>query len=447
MDAVATKPKVTPFSLKDAPSLIERIWPAQKISVEAQKERKAVKGQTLTGLGSYWKGRKPLILVRACVLGALLPSTGNDEEDLAIFEGLCGLSDDQVRERFKTTLTTDEILTFATAEQRSAFFETGDDVSATPRKMSKDERNDLMSAIITRMPYQSRVEKLLRPEEVDEETLTSKQLAKANQHLCTNADSLSELIEQIGIMRFGARPRIGDVFCGGGSIPFEAARLGCDVYASDLNPIACMLTWGALNVIGASPRRRKAIAKAEVDLLASIDDEITSLGIEHDAKMNRAKAYLYCLEARCPQTKWMVPMSPSWIISKSKRVIAVLTPDPLHKRYDIEVRIALDEAEFTAASKGTIQAGRLVHEVDGEVSLLQSSRCAVIGRDQTEKRSRIFAFGIRVILRRDRMISFRNAFTPYSGLRRRRLASPVRRRFIHPSGLRTRCASARFMSS
>ena len=89
MDAVASRPKVTPFSLRDAPSLIERLWPAQKISVEAQKERKAVKGQTLTGLGSYWKGRKPLILVRACLLGALLPSTGDDENDLAIFEALC----------------------------------------------------------------------------------------------------------------------------------------------------------------------------------------------------------------------------------------------------------------------------------------------------------------------------------------------------------------------
>jgi adenine-specific DNA methylase len=75
MDAVAVESSVTPFSLRDAPSLIERVWPAQKISVETQKERKAVKGQMLTGLGSYWKGRKPLILVRACVLGALLPST------------------------------------------------------------------------------------------------------------------------------------------------------------------------------------------------------------------------------------------------------------------------------------------------------------------------------------------------------------------------------------
>ncbi|MGH8611447.1 MAG: DUF1156 domain-containing protein, partial [Gammaproteobacteria bacterium] len=58
---------MAPFSLKNAPSLIERLLPAQKLSAEAQKERKAGAGQTLTALGSYWKGRKPLILVRACV--------------------------------------------------------------------------------------------------------------------------------------------------------------------------------------------------------------------------------------------------------------------------------------------------------------------------------------------------------------------------------------------
>src|SRR5271166_5412953 len=120
MDAVASKPKVVPFSLRDAPSLIERIWPAQKISVEAQKERKAVKGQTLTGLGSYWKGRKPLILVRACLLGALLPSTGDDEKDLAIFEALCGIADDQVAARFKIAPNAAEMSLFATAEEKLA---------------------------------------------------------------------------------------------------------------------------------------------------------------------------------------------------------------------------------------------------------------------------------------------------------------------------------------
>jgi adenine-specific DNA methylase len=69
MDALVSKSGLAPFSLKDSPSLIERVWPAQKISVETQKERKAVQGQTITTLGTYWKGRKPLFLVRACVLG------------------------------------------------------------------------------------------------------------------------------------------------------------------------------------------------------------------------------------------------------------------------------------------------------------------------------------------------------------------------------------------
>ena len=101
MDAVVSKSSVTPFSLKDAPSLIERVWPAQKISVEAQKERKAGSGQTLTALGSYWKGRKPLILVRACVLGALLPSTGRRRERFRDFRNIYGSSDAQVALRLQ----------------------------------------------------------------------------------------------------------------------------------------------------------------------------------------------------------------------------------------------------------------------------------------------------------------------------------------------------------
>ena len=63
-----------PFSLKDAPALIERLLPVQKLSAEAYKEQMAVHGKTLTALGSYWKGRKPLILNKACILGCLLPA-------------------------------------------------------------------------------------------------------------------------------------------------------------------------------------------------------------------------------------------------------------------------------------------------------------------------------------------------------------------------------------
>src|ERR1035437_373183 len=77
-----------PFALKDAPALIERLLPVQKLSAEAYKERMAGAAQALTALGNFWKGRKPLILNKACILACLLPATGNPKRDLEIFERL-----------------------------------------------------------------------------------------------------------------------------------------------------------------------------------------------------------------------------------------------------------------------------------------------------------------------------------------------------------------------
>jgi len=71
-----------------------------------------------------------------------------------------------------------------------------------------------------------------------------------NAHLGTEAHSLSELVNELGRKRFGHTPRVGDAFCGGGSVPFEAAVLGCDVYGADLNPVGTLLTWAAIHLIG-----------------------------------------------------------------------------------------------------------------------------------------------------------------------------------------------------
>ena len=73
---------ITPFSLRDAHALIERLLPVQKLSVEAYKEQMAGSGKTLTALGSFWKGRKPLILNKTCILGCLLPATDDLARDL-----------------------------------------------------------------------------------------------------------------------------------------------------------------------------------------------------------------------------------------------------------------------------------------------------------------------------------------------------------------------------
>src|SRR5215467_3738567 len=98
----------------------------------------------------------------------------------------------------------------------------------------------------------------------------------------TEAFSDSLLGDQLGVMRYGHRPRLADTFCGSGQIPFEAARLGCDVYASDLNPMACMLTWGAVNIIGGSPESREILAQDQQELARQVEVEIDALGVETD---------------------------------------------------------------------------------------------------------------------------------------------------------------------
>jgi adenine-specific DNA methylase len=319
--------QITPYSLKDAPSLIEKLLPAQKISAEAQKERKAGPGQTLTALGSYWKGRKPLILNKACILGALLPATDDPEADLSIFEKLMAIDDEALKRRAKSV--------------RHA-------------------------ATINDLPYLERLDLAYRPEEIAEDELYSSIWEDVNTHLGTDAHSFPELIEQLGIMRFGHRPRVADTFSGSGQIPFEAARLGCDVYASDLNPIACMLTWGALNIVGASAETRKQIEQTQNDIAKAVDREVSDLKIEHDSRGNRAKAYLYCLETRCPQTGWIVPMLPTRVVSISGNVYAELLPNPINKRFDIEIIANATDETMRAAQKGTIQGDSLVYTLEGE---------------------------------------------------------------------------------
>lgn len=392
MSMEAKRANLEPLSLKDAPALIERVFPAQKVSAEAQKERKAGSGQTLTALGSYWKGRKPLIMVRAVVLASLLPVTEDVEADLAIFEKLMAM-DDAAFGRREPKLSPMEVAETVALQNPWAFF----DFTVTGRNLDKEDIEDVtfpidledypglrirwkrgldadakasvLALAMADMPYEDKVAMTKRPEEVDPDTLYRPIWTEVNAYLGRfgiEASSHEELVEQLGILRYGHRPRVGDTFCGGGSIPFEAARIGCDTYASDLNPIACMLTWGAFNVIGADEVLRAEIERTQQQVADAVDGEITKLGIEHNKHGDRAKAYLYCLETKCPETGWMVPLAPSWVISKSRNVIANLVPNYHEKRFDIEVVTSGSKEEMKAAEKGTVKDGKLDYELDGK---------------------------------------------------------------------------------
>jgi len=349
---------IEPGSWRDRPALIERIFPAQQISVEAQTERKSNAGQTLTSLGSYWKGRKPLVLVRACVLGSLLPATGDDEEslraDLEVFELLMGMDDEAFEWRARVQNIKRRDVEKWGSDLRDELLD-GDG----RWRVRGVERARLLGRMLARMPYADRLRRRsLRPEEMPLESWT-RIWDRVNAHLGTTAQSHTELVEQLGVARFGRRPHLADPFSGGGSIPFEAARMGCDVVASDLNPVACMLTWGAFNIVGADEQTRDAIVAAQERVISTVEKKLVELGVEHDAHGNRAKAFLYCVEARTPDG-WLVPMATSWVISRNKRCVAKLVPIPDARRFEIEIEVEVSEEELALAKKGTVQRGWLV---------------------------------------------------------------------------------------
>jgi adenine-specific DNA methylase len=362
------RPTLNAGALRDAPALIESVFPAQKVSFEAQKERKAQASQTLTALGSFWKGRKPLILVRAVVLGALLPATDDAERDLDVFERLMAFDEESLARRALANNafnveTLQELIPINEPERYLT-------ASGWRRDIGLAEKLELYRpAIATFGSYEEKAALCKRPEEVDADWLYEPVWPVVNRHyahLGIQANSFDQLIEQLGTLRYGRRPRVGDTFSGGGSIPFEAARLGCDVYASDLNPLACMLTWGTFNIIGATPEQQRRIKRAQQAVAEAVEREIKAQGIEHDAEGNRIKALLHCLETRCPETGWMVPMSTTWVVSKIRSTIARLEPDHAHKRFHIRIVSGVTPEELAAASEGTIQSSHLVYELDGQ---------------------------------------------------------------------------------
>jgi len=56
-----------------------------------------------------------------------------------------------------------------------------------------------------------------------------------------NKDLINRARKEIMEANGGVPPKVLDPFAGGGGIPLEALRLGCETYTSDLNPVAVLL--------------------------------------------------------------------------------------------------------------------------------------------------------------------------------------------------------------
>jgi adenine-specific DNA methylase len=115
-------------------------------------------------------------------------------------------------------------------------------------------------------------------------------------------------------------PLVVDPFAGGGSIPLEALRAGCDAYASDLNPVASIILKTLLEDI---PRHGVELA----DELRRVGSEVRKIAEKElgalyppDAKHARPIAYLWARTVTCDTCGAQIPLVRSfWLCTKPNR--------------------------------------------------------------------------------------------------------------------------------
>ncbi len=154
--------------------LIEVAFPLKQVSLDSVHEKNVRHGHISTL--HIWPARRPLAAARAALIATLLPDPGNADERKAILERMAG------------------------------------------RVVEKTERKRLNGRDIE------------KTKEVTEGGI----LHWGRE----NGDALRWFRDEIRKAYGGRAPKVLDPFAGGGAIPLEAMRLGCEVTAMDINPVA-----------------------------------------------------------------------------------------------------------------------------------------------------------------------------------------------------------------
>lgn len=173
----------------------------------------------------------------------------------------------------------------------------------------------------------------------------------------------------------GTRPLVADPFAGGGAIPVEALRIGADAFASDLNPVAVLLTKVVLEYI---PRYGQRLA-----------DEVGKWGmwIKEQAEQELGEfypkgadgttpiAYLWARTITCegPGCGAEIPlMRTLWLAKKGNDSVALrISPNLEEKKVDFEI---IQNAKVRDIGEGTIRHGAATCPICGYTTPVTSIR-------------------------------------------------------------------------
>ena len=293
--------------------LIEEWLPIKEIGVESRRENSTGQHPPPNRLHVWW-ARRPLTASRAAILGALLPAWEGNEESL--------------RQRFP---------------ERDAYY-------AWFRQILGIRGDPVVAQEALRRARES-----------------GNRIANPNKHgrafaLSLDENELTTLSEIVTSLSKNAQTKMMDPMAGGGSIPFEAIRMGIDVVASELNPVAC------------------AVLKGTLDFPLRFGDELSehmkkwgnrwgNAAIERVCEYypgsfdyEEVMTYIWARTVPCPVTGKPVPLSPNWWLRRQgKDSIAVrLHPceeDMSECRFEIVKGTEAQLVEKYAPDLGTVRRG------------------------------------------------------------------------------------------
>ena len=179
-------------------------------------------------------------------------------------------------------------------------------------------------------------------------------------------------------------PLVVDPFAGGGSIPLEALRLGCDAFASDLNPVACLILKVMLEDIPRhGPKLAEELREAGAEIKRRAERELADL-YPPDPDGATPIAYLWARTVRCeaPKCGAEIPLMRSfWLCKKPRRKRALRHRVERPKGRPPEVVFEVFEPD----ADGDVPAGTVTRQ--GNLPLLQRGPAAGAGAGTTRRRA------------------------------------------------------------
>lgn len=390
--------------------LIESGFPCHQVGAETQRERDTGKAPPTHRLHVWW-ARRPLTPSRAAILGATLPADADPDEflrSLGIAKPVA-----YVPGGGRWVLVDDTILNRVEWESGG---QTGTlEVDSTVQRhferelAGRDELRDALKMIQEAVPSASESD-VLRFWQQEAAPLGVDALAEGLRLRVTTVtaqpNEFKELLDLAG--KAGVRvpnlygydrahkttPPITnkplvvlDPTAGGGSIPFEALRLGHDVVANELNPVATVIQHATLefprrfgselsehirrfgeHMLEATTREMDALFARTGPLPLDQMDELRHyLGERHrelvdDFASEDVMTYLYCRQVACPHCGGQVPLLNSfWLSKEDGDKCAVRLNIRSKSHVDIEayrVKGTLTKQQVTELDTGTVTDGR-----------------------------------------------------------------------------------------